>query len=164
MESVGVFLRKQRQLRQLSLEELSQTTRIPLRMLRCIERDRFEELPGTVFARGYLRSYARALGVEAEPVVARFARNRPETKIHAPMTAITPPERGRRVGIAIALVILLMMFTLALSIVLRPRKRDVPVELSWLEHQHNVTHAAREPRPCCSARSTTVTPIKSSPC
>ena len=131
MESIGRYLKRERELRQVSLEELSLTTRIPLKMLHHIEHDRFELLPGEVFARGFLKSYARALGIESDEVVARYGHGRRTyVATPAPITAITPPERGRRFGIAIALVILLILFTLALSIVLRPRQRDAQIELS----------------------------------
>ena len=133
MESIGRHLRKERELRQVSLEEMAQTTRIPLKMLHRIEEDRFDELPGEVFARGFLRSYTRALGIDSHAVVGRYdeSRREPEEAAPAPITVITPPERGRRFGIAIALVILLILFTLALSIVLRPRQRDTQIELSY---------------------------------
>lgn len=130
MESIGHYLRRERELRQVSIEELAQTTRIPLKMLLRIEEDRFEDLPGEVFARGFIKSYARALGIDSEPLLATYGNGRVKEEAPAPITAITPPERGRRFGIAIALVILLILFTLALSIVLRPRHRDAAIELS----------------------------------
>jgi len=159
METTGRHLRHERELRQVSLEELAQTTRIPLKMLQRIEDDRFDELPGEVFTRGFLRSYARALGIGHEDVITEYDESRePEAEdTPAPMTAITPPERGRRFGIAIALVILLILFTLALSIVLRPRHRDTPVELS------SVTECVpNSPTPSFCVPSTTATPIVSS--
>lgn len=131
MESLGHYLRNERELRQLSLEEIAQTTRIPLRMLQHIESDQLDQLPGEVFTRGFLKSYARSVGLGVDDVLARYGERQsgPESA-PAPITAITPPEKGRRFGIAIALVILLILFTLALSIVLRPRQRDTPIELS----------------------------------
>lgn len=131
MESLGHYLRNERELRQLSLEEIAQTTRIPLRMLQHIESDQLDSLPGEVFTRGFLKSYARSVGLPVEEVLARYGdRQKLPDSAPAPITAITPPEKGRRFGIAIALVILLILFTLALSIVLRPRQRDTPIELS----------------------------------
>lgn len=130
-ESIGPYLRQEREIRQISIEELSQETRIPIKMLLRLEGDRFDELPGEVFARGFLKAYARALGIDSDPLLERYGRQHEEAdEAPAPITAITPPERGRRFGIAIALVILLILFTLALSIVLRPRHRDAPIELS----------------------------------
>ena len=66
MESIGAYLQRERELRHVSLEELVQVTRVPLRMLQRIELDEFDALPGEVFARGFLRSYARALGLAEE--------------------------------------------------------------------------------------------------
>ncbi|MEM9194371.1 MAG: helix-turn-helix domain-containing protein [Myxococcota bacterium] len=133
MDSIGQYLRREREIRQVSLEELAQTTRIPLKMLHRIEADAFDDLPGEVFARGFLRSYARCLGVSAAPLIERYDAERIaiEEPAAAPIASVTPPERGRRFGIAIAVVILLILFTLALSIVLRPRHRDQPIELSF---------------------------------
>jgi cytoskeletal protein RodZ len=132
MESIGRYLRRERELRQVSLEELAQTTRIPLKMLQHIEDDDFEKLPGEIFARGFLKCYARALGVEPDEVLAVYGQQNRRAVVvtPAPIIAIQPPERGRRFGIAIALVILLILFTLALSIVLKPRQRDTQIELS----------------------------------
>lgn len=131
MESLGHFLRHERELRQMSLEEIAQTTRIPIRMLQHIEDDQLDLLPGEVFARGFLKSYARSVGLPVDDVLTRYGeRNKAVETAPAPITAIAPPQQGRRFGIAIALVILLILFTLALSIVLRPRQRDTPIELS----------------------------------
>ena len=132
MDSIGAYLRRERELRHVSLEELVQITRVPLRMLQRIEEDRFDELPGEVFARGFLRSYARALGLDCEDVLTRFGEGRKvEALVPAPLLAsVQTPERGRRFGIAIALVILVILFTLALSIVFNARQRNTPLELS----------------------------------
>lgn len=144
VDSVGVYLRRERELRQVSLEELVQATRIPLRMLQRMEQDQFDELPGEVFARGFLRSYARALGLDAEQVLARFADGRKAVEPQpVPMlTSLQAPERGRRFGIALALVVLVILFTLALSIVLNARHRETPLELS----QRGAFEAAGEQR------------------
>lgn len=129
-ESVGHLLRRERKLRQVSLEEVAQSTRIPFKTLQYIEADQFDELPGEVFVRGFVKAYARALGLDPDPLIARLSEAE-QGPTPAPISSlITAPERGRRFGIAIAVVILLILFTLALSIVLRPRHRDRPIELS----------------------------------
>ena len=134
-DSIGSVLRRERQLRKMSIEEIAQTTRIPLRLLRLLEDDQIDDLPGDVFARGYIRSYARTLGLEAAPLIRKLDETTADRERDQPasLPAVQTPERGRRFGIAIALVVLLILFTLALSIVLRPRHRDVPVELSELD-------------------------------
>ena len=124
-----------------SASKRSQTTRIPLRTLKQMEAECWQDLPGDVFARGFLRSYAQALGLDARPLLARYNAISDASEAEVAMPTIAPQERGRRFGIAIALVVLLVLFTLALSIVLRPRRRDVPVELSQtIEVEPGVQH------------------------
>lgn len=129
MESLGSYLKKERELRQISVAEVAQTTRIPVRIIEQLENDELEVLPADVFVRGYLRAYARAVSLDDGDVLSRYQK-KPESEAPASLPAVYAPEPGRRFGIAIALVILLILFTLALSIVLRPRHRDTPIELS----------------------------------
>jgi len=130
MESIGAYLMRERELRQVSLEELFQLTRIPLKSLSALEEDRFEDLPGEVFVRGFLRSCAVALDLDCDDLLERYDRGHVLPEVPQPLTMVAPPERGRRFGIAIALVILLILFTLAFSIVLQPRNREMPMQLS----------------------------------
>lgn len=131
MQSIGRYLRNERELRRLSLEELAQTTRIPRKSLAEIEADNFDALPGEVFTKGFLTSYARALDIAPEPVLARFHEAKAQSVYPTALGNLDEPdERGRRIGVAVAMVILLFLFTLALSIVLRPRTHDRRLELS----------------------------------
>lgn len=159
MESIGKILCRERELRQLSLEELSQTTRIPLRTLQSLEADRYDELPGEVFVRGFIKSYARSLGIDVAPLLERLGQSSLDDAAPAPITAITAPDRGRRFGIAFAVVILLILFTLALSIVLTPRRRQAPIELSSTSP---CPAALEAPTSYSSAPSTIATRIVSS--
>jgi cytoskeletal protein RodZ len=131
MESVGQYLRKHRESRRMSVEEISRATRVPMSSVERIESDQFDELPGEVFVRGFLRSYARSLGLLPEEVLARYTASRRIAWVTPlPLSSPTKPARGRRFGVAIAFVLLLILFTLALSIVLKPRGDDMPQELS----------------------------------
>jgi len=131
MESVGQFLRRQRQEKRLSVEEISRATRVPTTSVERIEADRFDELPGEVFVRGFLKSYARAVGAAPDDVLAQYTSSRRVAWVTPlPIASPTKPARGRRFGVAIAFVLLLILFTLALSIVLKPRGDDMPQELS----------------------------------
>lgn len=126
--SVGAILRRERRLHGASLEEIATTTRIPLKMLRHIEADEMDELPGEVFARGFIKAYARALGLDPE----LFANGvvPPPDASPSPLGSVRSTERGKRFGVAIAIVVLMILFSLALSIVLRPRHREVELSVA----------------------------------
>ena len=131
MTSVGQHLRQLREERRMSVAEVSRATRVPVSSVERIEADRFDELPGEVFVRGFLRAYARALEVPPDEVLARYTSSRRVAWVTPlPITSPVKPARTRRFGVAIAFVLLLILFTLALSIVLRPRGDDMPQELS----------------------------------
>ena len=131
MTSVGQHLRALREAKRMSLAEVSRATRVPVASIERIEADRFDELPGEVFVRGFLRAYARALEVPVDDVLARYTASRRVAWVTPlPLTSPVRPARSRRFGVAIAFVLLLILFTLALSIVLRPRGDDMPQELS----------------------------------
>ena len=159
-EALGSYLKQQRELRQISVAELAQTTRIPVRLLKHLERGNLEELPADVFVRGYLKAYARVLGIDEVDVLTRYAGGKTQEATPTPLPSVYAPESGRRFGIAIALVILLILFTLALSIVLRPRHRDAPIELSELSPPCAVELNSLQPS--CFAVSTTAMPTVSS--
>ncbi|HMY20073.1 MAG TPA: helix-turn-helix domain-containing protein [Polyangium sp.] len=134
MESIGRYLRHARETRAMSVEEVSRATRIPVSAIERIEADHFDDLPGEVFVRGFLRAYARAVSIPVEEVLARYTASR-RVAVVTPLP-LTSPMRGtqtRRFGVAFAFVLLLILFTLALSIVMRPRGHDMPPELSELQ-------------------------------
>lgn len=133
MESIGQYLKRHREERAMSVEEVSRATRIPVGNLERLENDHFDDLPGEVFVRGFLKAYARAVAIPVDDVLARYTSSRRVAWVTPlPMTSPIQKTQGKRFGVAIAFVVLLILFTLALSIVLKPRGRDVPTELSSL--------------------------------
>ena len=129
--SIGTRLRHEREVRGMSLEEISRATRIPLSSVERLEADRFDDLPGEVFVRGFLRSYARAIGLDSEEVLAQYSSARRVPYVApVPVAPASQRRESRRVGVAIAVVLLLVLCTMALSFVLKPRGRDLPSEVS----------------------------------
>jgi cytoskeleton protein RodZ len=70
MSSVGETLRSERVRRGLTLEQISRETKISSRFLDAIENEQYDRLPGGVFAKSFVRQYARALGLDAEELAA----------------------------------------------------------------------------------------------
>jgi hypothetical protein len=66
------YLVSARKQRNLSIHEISTITRIPVRSLERLESGLFEELPADVFVRGFLRSYARCVGLDGEDTIRRY--------------------------------------------------------------------------------------------
>lgn len=70
--SFGNDLRKSREQQGLSVEAISQATKVSQKHIRALEAGEFQELPGGVFRRGFVRSYVGALGLEEFGWVKRF--------------------------------------------------------------------------------------------
>lgn len=71
---IGRALRAARQRRGKTLEEASRETRVRLDYLDALERERFDALGSEVYVRGFLRSYARYLGLKHDKVIAAYER------------------------------------------------------------------------------------------
>ena len=71
-ETLGQYLKRERQFRAISLEEIASTTRIPMRHLFNIEADALETLPPKTFVKGYLRAYSHHIGLDGDQVILRY--------------------------------------------------------------------------------------------
>jgi hypothetical protein len=84
--TVGTFgekLRKQREQRGISLDTISTITKISPRMLRAIEDEHFDQLPGGVFSKGFVRAYARQVGLNEEEALADYLTALRENQIQS---------------------------------------------------------------------------------
>jgi cytoskeletal protein RodZ len=72
LATFGEELRREREIRGISLKEIADTTKISKRFLEAIERNDHKTLPAPVFTRGFVREYARYLGLNAEEIVNRY--------------------------------------------------------------------------------------------
>lgn len=71
-QRLGEMLRSARESRGLDRARIERDTRIRERYLSALERGAYDELPGEVYARGFLRTYARYLGLDADAMVALY--------------------------------------------------------------------------------------------
>jgi cytoskeleton protein RodZ len=82
MGSFGENLRREREMRGISLDEIAASTKINLRFLHAIENDDLRNLPGGIFRRSFIRAYARYLGLDEDQIIAEY------------QTAARPDELG----------------------------------------------------------------------
>jgi cytoskeletal protein RodZ len=72
MGSFGEKLRREREDRGITLEDISRSTKISVRLLQAIEDEAFDRLPGGVFNVNFVRQYARHIGIDADRTVSEF--------------------------------------------------------------------------------------------
>ncbi len=136
MERTAALLKRERELRQLSLGEISHATRIPVRTLEALEAGKTTELPDPVFVRGFVRSYARVLGITLDTVSTpefKGVVSTDQVTNTAPFSLVARAEGAtghHRFGLAVTLAGLLILSVLALSVMLKPRQQFGLVELS----------------------------------
>jgi len=72
MGSFGERLKREREMRGVSLDDIAEATKIGTRLLRALEDEHFELLPGGIFNKGFVRAYAKYLGLNEEEMVADY--------------------------------------------------------------------------------------------
>lgn len=101
LASFGEELRREREIRGISLKEISDATKISKRFLEAIERNDHKTLPAPVFTRGFVREYARYLGLNSEEIVNRYnfaavGDDRIEKSAHLERLTQPPPQQELR--------------------------------------------------------------------
>jgi cytoskeleton protein RodZ len=72
VESFGTRLKREREQRGVTLDDIALSTKIGKRFLSALEEERFEQLPGGIFNKGFVRAYARHLGIDEEQAIADY--------------------------------------------------------------------------------------------
>jgi len=94
LPSFGEKLKLEREKRKITLEQISASTKIGTRMLQALEEDKFNQLPGGIFNKGFVRAYSRVVGLDEDQTVADYL----QASGDAPpvSTEIAPRESGGR--------------------------------------------------------------------
>ena len=123
----GEHLRREREMRGVSLEEISTATRIGVRFLEALENEQWDRLPGGVFNRGFIRAVARFLGLDEDNLVGEYAlltHDNPEKAVWntaaSPGQSATDKSSRRRAWVWALLVVLVLL--------------GVGVAWGWLEY------------------------------
>ena len=91
---IGSELRTARLRRQLTIEQVAKLTKIRPSLLQAIERNDFHQLPGALYAKGFLKSYAREVGLKPDEIVAEYVRMTALPAESAPAPAAVRPVGG----------------------------------------------------------------------
>ena len=94
MDELGTILRETREARGQTVDEVAQVTRIRPRYLDALEEGRYDVLPTPVHVRGFLRNYAIHLGLEPDPLIARYNASRRAIQ-DIPLEQQVRPDLGR---------------------------------------------------------------------
>lgn len=94
--TLGLLLRKAREARGMSVDEVVHALKFSAKQVEAIESDQLEVLPGAVFQRGFIRSYARLLKLDPEPLLGliEVSAPAPEPEIRAPENMGNAAPRG----------------------------------------------------------------------
>ena len=122
----GEELRRERLIREVSLEEISASTKISVRLLTALESSDISKLPAPVFTRGFIRAYSRHLGLDPDEMVnAYLADLAPEKSRDAGRKGRGRSRflRGRRAA-ASTIVVSVTAILLVLGLIARPERRS----------------------------------------
>ena len=93
MSGIGAYLKQVRQQRGYSLEEVNRITNIHIKYLHALENDRFDMLPSPFYAKAFLRTYAKSLGVETKPLLDHFDKMMKMRPNSTEQGKATPPAK-----------------------------------------------------------------------
>jgi cytoskeleton protein RodZ len=123
MDSVGEFFKQVRETKGLTVDEVASKTRIRTDFVKALEDGNFAKLPDQVFARGFVRSYARSLGLDEEDAIQRFIQSagsyyekqdeRERLKVRQAEEERKRQSNRKAVGIAIGIAVLTLVFLLS---------------------------------------------------
>ncbi|MGQ0668000.1 MAG: RodZ domain-containing protein [Nitrospiraceae bacterium] len=123
MESVGEFFKQVRETKGLTVDEVAAKTRIRSDFVKALEDGNFAKLPDQVFARGFVRSYARSLGLDEEDAIHRFIQSagayyekqdeRERLKVRQAEEERKRQANRRAVAVAIGIAVITLVFLLS---------------------------------------------------
>jgi cytoskeleton protein RodZ len=134
--SFGGWLRRQREMREISLRDIADRTKISLRYLQAMEDDRFDLLPAPIFAKGFLREYARYVGLSPDEVVNHYLavqqqQSPEEDGVKKDQTLVNRPHRVKPVrswtyGLFLAIALILLIALVWALVWYNNHRREAP--------------------------------------
>jgi cytoskeletal protein RodZ len=135
MASFGENLRREREMRGVSLDEIAGSTKISVRFLQAVENDDFASLPGGIFTRSFIRAYAKYLGLDDEQVMSEFQLTAAQAKdvelspLMFASSSNTPRPERRPLLLPVALAVAMLLGAYSLFRYAH-RREESPVPIS----------------------------------
>ena len=135
---IGQRLAEARTARGLSISEAASRLRLTARQIEAIEQGDLSKLPGQTFARGFIRNYARLLGVDPEPLlrglpaVTAALERPPPLAGPAKGIVIRQASRSQRLWYLAGVLLLIVAIPLAVYGLLHPRQEAAPGPAPWM--------------------------------
>ena len=129
MASLGQEIKRERELRGISLKEIADTTRISLKFLQALEEDHLEVIPGPFFVRAILRSYAKSVGLDENQWLNRYREMLLFNEYQMdkqPKKRLSPPvvlTKKRLIGLLVALIVVVISALCYFIFISSPDKR-----------------------------------------
>jgi cytoskeleton protein RodZ len=131
MGAFGENLRRERELRGVSLREIAERTKISVRFLQALEEDRIDTLPGGLFPRAFVKQYALFLGLDADKVMAEYlaahGEGPPERHVPSRPARRPPISLGHAFLAAVAIAAVVLTLRRGDGERARPEPTPVPV-------------------------------------
>lgn len=150
----GERLKRERDLREVTSEEVAKATRISPRFLEALENEDWEKLPGGVFGRGFVRTIARYLGLDEENLLSEYDLARGDQLAPAPSKAEDRiPSPPRWIPALIVLVVLLVLAAMVVCGIYfwrarkRPKTSALPPSALTLPQIASPDHVPSSARP-----------------
>ena len=133
-ESLGPFLKQARETQGLTLEQVASVTRIQRKYLQALEEEQFSNLPEPVFTKGFVRTYARSLGIDERDALRRLSvasnaywrRGQQEPEADQSRIEEEKPEKSNRKTIMVLIAVVVLGFGLFLISQQEPTPSSTP--------------------------------------
>ncbi len=109
---IGQYLKRERETRSVSLDQVSTITKISPHHVLAIEEGKFDQLPGGVFVKGFLKSYAKAVGLSPDDVILRYENSLIKQEIKSEIAPKTK-EPKKVSGVLIFVIVAVLVAGLA---------------------------------------------------
>jgi len=139
VENFGSYIKHERELRGVPLEEISGATKIHIRFLQALEDNQFDKLPGEVFIKGYIRSYAIIIGSDVEEMLNIYEESVVNKDIESSTDSVSQPNTSATTFLGFALIGLVFLALIFGVRFLISSKNSPPANNAELNEKQNAS-------------------------